>query len=157
MQGDATDAALAYGVFQIGNGTLKNWQYLFVIEGSLTCLAALMAWAWLPTGPETAWFLTEEERKLAAERIRLDSDPYACTQNDGSQRLSRRDFVETVRDWKLWCILLFNVCASVPSTAFSVFLPLVVQGMGFKAIDANLVRSCNCSRPQIPNQPRCRC
>ena len=50
----ATDAALAYGVFQIGNGTLKNWQYLFVIEGSLTCLAALMAWAWLPRGPDSA-------------------------------------------------------------------------------------------------------
>ena len=137
---NATDGALAYGVFQIGNSTLRNWQYLFVIEGSLTCLAAAMAWAWLPTGPGSAWFLADDERAFAEERIRLDNEPFLSPQHDGGQRLRNRDIVETIRDWKLWCILVFNICASVPSTAFSVFLPLIVQGMGFKALDANLVR-----------------
>lgn len=52
-----------------------------------------------------------------------------------------REIVETVRDWKLWFLLLCNICASIPSTAFSVFLPLVVEGMGYSALQANLVRS----------------
>ncbi len=54
-------------------------------------------------------------------------------------RLTRRDFVETGKDWKLWYVMVFNICASVPSQAFSVFLPLVVKGLGYSSIQANLV------------------
>lgn len=54
-------------------------------------------------------------------------------------RLSKRDFIETLKDWKLWTVLVLNICASVPSSAFSVFLPLVVQGLGYESILANLV------------------
>lgn len=57
---------------------------------------------------------------------------------DKSQ-LSRRDVEETIKDWKLWYVLFFNICASVPSQAFSVFLPLVVQGLGYSSLQANLV------------------
>ena len=53
--------------------------------------------------------------------------------------LTARDVAETAKDWKLWFALVFNICASVPASAFSVFLPLVVQGMGYQAINANLV------------------
>lgn len=56
-------------------------------------------------------------------------------------RLHKRDFVETAKDWKLWSVLVLNICASVPSSAFSVFLPLVVQGLGYESILANLVRT----------------
>lgn len=56
-----------------------------------------------------------------------------------SERLSKRDIEETVKDWKLWYALIFNICASVSAQAFSVFLPLVVKGMGYTSISANLV------------------
>lgn len=61
-----------------------------------------------------------------------------------SDRLSKRDVVETAKDWKLWYALLCNICASVPPTAFSVFLPLVVKGMGYTSLNANLVRYSPC-------------
>ena len=47
--------------------------------------------------------------------------------------------METVKDWKLWFLLMFNICASVPSQAFSVFMPMVVQGLGYSSVEANLV------------------
>jgi hypothetical protein len=46
---------------------------------------------------------------------------------------------ETAKDWKLWYALIFNIYASVPAGAFSVFLPLVVKGLGYTSITANLV------------------
>jgi hypothetical protein len=55
-------------------------------------------------------------------------------------RLSRRDVIETGKDWKLWYALVFNICGSVPTQAFSVFLPLVLKGLGYSSIEANLVR-----------------
>ncbi|KAJ9144212.1 Nicotinamide mononucleotide permease [Pleurostoma richardsiae] len=135
----AFSGTIAYGVFQLRGCALENWQYLFIIEGSATCLMAIVGWMWLPSGPETAWFLSRDDRIFAADRIRRDSEPYVGGDSTPEERLTRRDIVETVRDWKLWCMLLFNMCASVPSQAFSVFLPLVVQGMGFSSLDANLM------------------
>ncbi|OIW25359.1 MFS general substrate transporter [Coniochaeta ligniaria NRRL 30616] len=138
----AFSGAIAYGVFSIRGGALAGWQYLFVIEGSLTCFAALVAWVWLPAGPAGAtWFLGGGERAFAAERMRLEHGAQAVArEGQGEERsLTRRDVVETAKDWKLWFVLVFNICASVPGTAFSVFLPLVVQGLGYDSLRANLM------------------
>ncbi|KAK4228688.1 high-affinity nicotinic acid transporter [Podospora fimiseda] len=126
----AFSGALSYGIFQISHPSLKPWQILFLIEGTLTCILAVVAWMWLPVGPQTAWFLTEDERELIKERV--EPGPQIETN-------WKADVMETLRDGKLWFILLCNICASVPATAFSVFLPLVVEGMGYTAIKANLM------------------
>lgn len=45
----------------------------------------------------------------------------------GEAKLTKRDIIEAFRDWKIWWILVVNICSSVPGAAFSVFLPLVVK------------------------------
>jgi len=126
-------------------GALFGWQYLFIIEGSATAGIAILAWFWLPMGPKSAWFLTEQERNYAATRIQIDGARYVqhTYGEDGleksTERLSKRDLVEAAKDWKLWYSLVFNICASIPGQAFSVFLPLIVKGLGYSSIYANLV------------------
>lgn len=114
-----------------------------VIEGALTCFFALVGWILLPTGPGSAWFLKKEERAFASERIRQDNALYTRHRylEDGMEedKLTKRDVIETAKDWKLWYILFFNILASVPGGAFSVFLPLVVEGLGYESIHANLM------------------
>jgi hypothetical protein len=96
-------------------------------------------------GPGSAWFLTEKEREFACKRIQIDGARYVqhTYGKDGleksNERLSKRDVIETAKDWKLWFVLFFNICASIPSQAFSVFLPLIVKGLGYTSITANLV------------------
>lgn len=135
--------AISYGIFHIRDGPLHNWQYLFIIEGALTCIVAIVAWAFLPGGPGSAWFLNKEEQVFATERMQRDTALYIQHEygEDGLEkdRLSKRDFVEAAKDWKLWFVLIFNICASVPTQAFSVFMPLVVQGLGYSSVQANLV------------------
>ncbi|KAH0424746.1 allantoate transport protein [Colletotrichum camelliae] len=139
----AFSGAIAYGVFHLRDGILKNWQYLFIIEGTLTIFFGLLAWFFLPTGPGSAWFLTSDEQRYAAERMRQDNAlfvEHTYSENGiENERLKKRDFLETLRDWKFWYVLVFNICASVPGQAFSVFLPLVVQGLGYSSIQANLM------------------
>ena len=105
---------------------------------------AVAACIFLPSDPGSAWFLTKSERDFAKERMRIDGERYISdNQADGKKklfnRLNNRDVIETAKDWKLWTVLLCNICASVPSQAFSVFLPLVVKGLGYTSIEANLV------------------
>jgi hypothetical protein len=69
-------------------------------------------------------------------------------------RLSKRDVIEAATDWKFYGVILFNICASVPTQAFSIFLPLVLQGLGFESIEANLVgrrKSCTISKTRLTN------
>ncbi|KAH7347054.1 major facilitator superfamily domain-containing protein [Pyrenochaeta sp. MPI-SDFR-AT-0127] len=139
----AFSGSIAYGVFHLKGTGLHNWQYLFIIEGTLTIFLALIAWFWLPNGPGTAWFLTAEEQRFAVKRSMKDNALWVVHEygSDGLEkdRLTKRDIVETGKDWKLWYVLVFNICASVPSQAFSVFLPLVIQGLGYSSIKANLM------------------
>ena len=141
----AFSGSIAYGVFHLKNSHLENWQYLFIIEGAATCFIAAFSWFWLPTTPGSAWFLKEHERQYAADRIRVDNVNYVqhTYGENGMEkdRLTKRDIIETAKDWKLWYVLFFGICASVPGQAFSVFLPLVVKGLGYSSIQANLVCS----------------
>jgi MFS family permease len=63
---------ISFGVFQI-HGSLKGWQYLFLIEGALTILGGLVAIVLLPKSAATAYFLNEQEKELAYYRIATDS------------------------------------------------------------------------------------
>jgi hypothetical protein len=53
--------------------------------------------------------------------------------------LSRLDIIEAISDWKIWYLLAVNICSSVPAVAFTVFLPMVVKGLGFDSVRANLL------------------
>jgi hypothetical protein len=133
----------AFGVFHLRRYGLYNWQYHFLIEGIFTILIAAVAWFWLPAGPGSAWLLDANERLLAVERMTKDNVDYTPMYSSSSgvleDQLTKRDVVETAKDWKTWYVLVFNICASVPNQTFSVFLPLVVQGLGYSSIQANLV------------------
>ncbi|KAI1848845.1 hypothetical protein JX266_005273 [Neoarthrinium moseri] len=139
----AFSGSIAYAVFHIQNGFMVDWQYLFIIEGAATCVFALIAWCWLPAGPGTAWVLGKDEQIHAVTRIHFENALYVeheyARNGIERDRLSRRDVVETMKDWKLWYVLVCNICTSVPNQAFSVFLPLVVQGLGYSSIQANLM------------------
>ncbi|KAJ4304605.1 hypothetical protein N0V90_000131 [Kalmusia sp. IMI 367209] len=50
----------------------QSWQVLFLLEGSLTIIVAVVGYLWLPHSAETAWFLTPEEREYASSRVIRD-------------------------------------------------------------------------------------
>ncbi|KAM0790505.1 hypothetical protein ACM66B_003378 [Microbotryomycetes sp. NB124-2] len=129
----AFSGVLAYGLLQI-NGHLHGWQWLFIVEGALTIALAIFAFFWLPKDMTTAWFLNEQERSWQRERMLRDSGGRDNTSKD----LTRSDLVEAAKDWKFWTVLPCNIAASLPNQAFSVFLPLITQGLGYKSYRANL-------------------
>jgi hypothetical protein len=61
----------AFVVFHLRGYGLHNWQYLFLIEGILTILIAVVAWFWLPADPGSAWFLDADERLFAVSHINV--------------------------------------------------------------------------------------
>lgn len=113
---------IAYGVFHI-DGSLYSWQYLFIIEGSITLLVAIITPFWLVAGPKQAWFLKQHEREYAERRMVIDS----AANLDSTYKITKRDILEGAMDWKLWCVLPWNILASIAPQGFTIFFPIVVK------------------------------
>ncbi|KAJ0327419.1 hypothetical protein COL5a_005798 [Colletotrichum fioriniae] len=127
---------IAYGVFHLRDEPLKNWQYLFIIEGTLTILFGLIAWVFLPAGPGSAWFLTQEERRFAADRIKADSVSFTEHAYDAhgveTDRLTQRDFIETARDWKFCKERGYHILGGIIIAVVGLVATVTVESNGGK-------------------------
>lgn len=64
---------LASGILKLHNfGSLKSWRMIFAIEGIITVGLSLVAFVTLTDRPETARWLSQEERDLAIARVKSE-------------------------------------------------------------------------------------
>jgi MFS family permease len=137
--GGALAGLLAYGLLKISSESIRGWQVVFLFEGAVTVTLGLITILVLPKSLDSAWFLTREERAHAVRQMEVD---LAGTQEEAditSTSIARRDFVDVAKDWKKLSIVVCNITAVLPVTAFTTFLPLIVQGMGYSGIKATLM------------------
>ncbi|OQO01552.1 hypothetical protein B0A48_12588 [Cryoendolithus antarcticus] len=119
---------LAYGIANMdGVRGYGGWSWIFIIEGMLTVVCALGSWWIIPDWPETATFLTDEERTLLIARLSADV---------GDAKLNRLDKAATKRifsDWKIWCSIIMygGVVCTGYSTSF--FVPTIIKELGYTA------------------------
>lgn len=64
---------LAFGLTQInGPNGFSGWRWLFVVEGIITILIVPLYWFVFPNDARTAWFLTEDEKRMVRARYILN-------------------------------------------------------------------------------------
>ena len=122
---------LNYGFAQITSGSLKRWQYIYILAGALTFLFGLMCFA-VPDSPVSAWFLKEEERIVATERLRYGQTGVRCTKFKWSQ------IKESVLDVKVWLVFIMMASAYTVNGAVSGFGPLIVSTFGWSTLESIL-------------------
>ncbi|KAH7126632.1 major facilitator superfamily domain-containing protein [Dendryphion nanum] len=136
----AFSGLVAAGVFEGLEGVrgLKGWQWLFVIEGSASFFAAIVAMALLPDFPGSksgsgSWLFTEAERKLAVDRIMRDrvSAPEADESIMNGLKLA-------VSDYRTWVFSLM-LCANHSAYGFNNFFPSIVKGFNLGSRTITLV------------------
>ncbi|KAM0332520.1 hypothetical protein ACHAQA_002803 [Verticillium albo-atrum] len=123
--------ALNYGFAQINQGSLRPWQYIYVLAGGLTFLFGLWCFA-LPNSPLSAWFLTPEERIVAVERLRAGQTGVR------NQVIKPAQIKESLLDPKVWLISIIMAAAYTVNGAVSGFGPLIVATFGFSSLEAIL-------------------
>jgi MFS family permease len=99
----AFSGLLAYGIQKLnGRGGLSGWQWIFLIEGLIPIALALVIWKILPDSPETAKFLTQEERDFLVRRLAEEtgSGHGKVTNQD---KISKQHIMAGLSDWKVWC------------------------------------------------------
>ncbi|KAJ1548408.1 hypothetical protein HK405_003322 [Cladochytrium tenue] len=122
----ATSGLIATGISYMNSAAgLKGWQWLFIIEGIPSVLVGIVILLFMPNYPETAKFLTPEEKAFAIERI----GPYAPKGTD--KHFDSKQAKKAFGDPWFWvyAIHYFFVTASI--NAFGYFAPKIVVGLGF--------------------------
>lgn len=78
-----------------GTGGLSAFRWLFILEGLPSLLCAPLIWFFLPDYPETAKWLSPEEKALAAERLAVEG-------SKGQGNVTMTDVKNTLTEWRLY-------------------------------------------------------
>ncbi|KAK4864255.1 hypothetical protein LT330_010048 [Penicillium expansum] len=131
----AFGGAIAFAVGHMnGAHGLSAWRWLFIIEGAPSCASAVLVWFVLPDYPETANWLTAEEKELAAQRLILEGS------KGSAQAMSWEDAKATLTDWRLYAHyakVYFGI--STPFSSLSLFTPAITAGLGYSDLRAQLM------------------
>ncbi|EMD63378.1 hypothetical protein GGP41_005951 [Bipolaris sorokiniana] len=116
---------LCYGLGHIDSNLLHSYQIIFLFCGLLTVVVSIFVWFFMPDSPMEAKFLTEHEKLVAVERLRMN-------QMGVASRVWKWDHVfEAFLDIKTWLWFSMLTAISIPSGGISAFGPLIIQGFGF--------------------------
>ncbi|CRK35241.1 hypothetical protein BN1708_016424 [Verticillium longisporum] len=98
--------------FLNGFGGLSGWQWLFILEGTPGVLVGLAAWFLLPDYPQTASWLTPEERTFAVQRLG------PCAPTMGDTTWDRETVKRTLIDPVFW---LYSIQYFLMTNALNAF------------------------------------
>jgi MFS family permease len=104
-------------------GSTQRWEMIFAVEGIVTIGLALVSFFTLTDRPETATWLTPEEKELAAARIRTERVGTSEVLDKLNTRKTLQGIFNPVTLATSWIALLDNV--TVQGIAF--FAPTVVR------------------------------
>ena len=92
-----------------GIGGYNGWRWIFIIEGLATVVFAVVSRYFIVDWPETAKFLSPEERQLLIRRL---------SEEEGDARMDRLDSKARRRAFGDWKIYVGYVLHLLPSDRF---------------------------------------
>ncbi|TAQ84342.1 hypothetical protein B7494_g7343 [Chlorociboria aeruginascens] len=118
---------IGYAVGHITTG-LPQWEYVFLIFGSISIAWGIVSLLVLPDLPSTAKFLTPHERVIAVNRVA------ANRQGVKNHHFQRYQAIQTAKDPKTWILFVMAVGAQVPNSALTSFASIIVASFGFDTL-----------------------
>ncbi|KAI4595339.1 hypothetical protein KJ359_007014 [Pestalotiopsis sp. 9143b] len=99
----AFGGAIAYGVGHMNQTAgLSGWRWLFILEGIPSILSSVLVYFFLPDYPETARWLSSEEKDLASARLAFEGS------HGSGKSLTWSEAKETIFEWRLWVHYMFE-------------------------------------------------
>ncbi|KAI0761386.1 MFS general substrate transporter [Trametes elegans] len=126
----AFSGLLAFGIsFMSGTAGLLGWSWIFIIEGLITIVVSIVAFFVFVDFPDTATFLTPEERAYIVHKKKYDNSSVG-----EEEHFELRHLWETLTDWRVVACSLINMSVITPVYGITLFLPF-----GFNAVISQLL------------------
>jgi ACS family allantoate permease-like MFS transporter len=134
--GQIVGGAIAYGIATGTNGrplAIKGWQLLFLVIGLFTAAVGVLFLWIMPDSQLNARFLTERERLMAVERIRINQ------QGVGNKHFKWYQFREALTDPMVWAFVFYSLVADIPNGGITNFFSQLIVSFGFSKEDSLLL------------------
>lgn len=125
-------AGIFYGLDDVSG--IAGWKWLFILQGVVTFVIAVVGYFVLPDFPLTTKWLTEEERQLAYSRMELD------TVANSGETSTWNGFKQATKDPMVW-VFAMMAHMHLAANGFKNFFPTVVETLGFNTT-VTLVLTC---------------
>ncbi|KAI1122921.1 major facilitator superfamily domain-containing protein [Nemania abortiva] len=124
---------LGYAVGHITTG-LPQWQYVFLIFGSISLAWGAAFLALMPDLPTTARFLNARQRIVAVERVAQNR------QGVKNHHFKTYQMWQCLRDPKTWILFFMSVAAQIPNAAQSTFTSIILETFGFDVLQTQYMQ-----------------
>ncbi|KNG89001.1 MFS transporter [Aspergillus nomiae NRRL 13137] len=111
----------------------RGWRWVFIIEGVLTCVVAIICYFLVTDFPEDAKWLTEEEREFVREKLAADTGKAAP-----DAHLSLRDVLGVFKDYKIFIGGWMYFGQVVTAYGYAYFAPTIIKTYGYGPIKTQL-------------------
>ncbi|KAJ4250156.1 hypothetical protein NW762_011969 [Fusarium torreyae] len=130
----AFSGLLAYAIAHMdGIAGYGGWRWIFILEGIATVIIAIFSYWVVPDWPETAKFLSDDERALLIDR--LAGDRKDTHMNHWNSKTAKRIF----SDIKIYLGVLMYMGIVTTSYAGSFFTPTILKQLGWTSVHAQIM------------------
>ncbi|KAF4594385.1 hypothetical protein EYR40_009189 [Pleurotus pulmonarius] len=131
----AFSGLLAFGIsFLSGKAGLLGWSWIFMLEGIATVLVGILAFFVLVDFPDTATFLTQEEREYVIWTKKFDNS--SVGEEEG---FSVDHIWAAFKDWQVWMHILVYFSVVGPLYGITLFLPSIINSFGYSTAISQLL------------------
>ncbi|KAJ4150738.1 hypothetical protein LMH87_011473 [Akanthomyces muscarius] len=146
----AFSGLLAFAISKMdGVGGLEGWRWIFILEGLVTVVVAIVSYFLLYDFPETAGFLTEEERAFVVYRLRYQGQVASTTTTSSegpasakvaqSEEFQWKYVWQAFTDWQIYVNIFVYWGVVCPLYGISLFLPTIIKDLNYTNSTAQLM------------------
>ncbi|KAI9274654.1 major facilitator superfamily domain-containing protein [Phascolomyces articulosus] len=136
---NAFGGLLGYGTMYNLEGAkgLHSWQWLFLIEGILTIAIGVAVFILLPSFPEKV--LNERQLALFIKQMSKSAANHHIFEGDIEEKFSWKHLLLALKNYRLYIFCLVNISTGSVFYCNGLFLPSIVRGFGYTALNAQLM------------------
>ncbi|KAG8528623.1 uncharacterized protein KY384_006310 [Bacidia gigantensis] len=136
----AFSGLLAFGIAKMdGVGGYDGWRWIFILEGILTVLVAIIGYFTIYDFPETAKFLTPEEKEWVIHRLKYQGSQQSDKLVAEAAEFKWRYVLDAFSDWQIYLGIWMYWGIVAPLYGTSLFLPSIIKELGYESSTAQLL------------------
>jgi ACS family allantoate permease-like MFS transporter len=123
---------VSYGIYKIDHPVIAKWKVLFLLTGALTFVYGMVWFFLFPDSSTSAWFLTEDERTQAVNRIKENQTGVE------NKVFKKAQFYEALTDTKVWLFALMSCINNIPNSLSNQKSTIFTE-LGFSTLTSTLL------------------